>query len=165
MRESFTWAGARSLIGAIAVLLIIPVAYADDADDVRAVINAYISTETDLEEQAKLMTDDRTYIVGGTRHTDNVANMRGHIAGQELNRTLDPDGKLMVTMEDLLIRVNGDTAVASFYRYWNYIPGAEAVRAGRDGNAPGPQASTVVLAKDGRDWKIVHTHISPMGGN
>ena len=52
MRESFTWAGARSLIGAIAVLLIIPVAYADDADDVRAVINAYISTETDLEEQA-----------------------------------------------------------------------------------------------------------------
>jgi len=160
MRESFTWAGARSLIGAIAVLLIIPVAYADDADDVRAVINAYISTETDLEE-----TDDRTYIVAGTRHTDNVANMRGQIAGQALNRELDPDGKLMVTMEDLLIRINGDTAVASFYRYWNFVPGADAVRAGRSGNAPGPQVSTVVLAKDGRDWKIVHTHISPMGGN
>ena len=38
MRESFTWAGARRLIGAIAVLLIIPVAYADDADDVAAVL-------------------------------------------------------------------------------------------------------------------------------
>jgi len=165
MKESFKWAGARSLIGAIAVLLIIPVAYADDTDDVRAVINAYISTESDLEEQAKLMTDDRTYIVGGARHTDNVANMRGQIAGQALNRALDPDGKMMVTMEDLLIRVNDNTAVASFYRHWNYVPGADAVRAGRSGNAPGPQVSTVVLAKMGGGWKIVHTHISPMGGN
>lgn len=140
-------------------------ALADDVDDVKAVIDSYIATETDLESQADLMTDDRTYIVGGARFTDNVANMRGQIAGQKLNRELDPDGTLIVTAEDLTVRVIGDAAVASFYRHWNFIPGADAVRAGRGGNGPPSQITTVVLAKDGGDWKIVHTHISPMAGN
>jgi hypothetical protein len=137
-------------------------ALADDADDVRAVVDAYIATETNLAEQAQLMTDDRTYIVGGARFTDNVANMRGQIAGQNLARTLDPDGMMIVTAEDVMVRVMGDAAVASFYRHWFFVPGADAVRAGRTGNAPPSQVTTIVLNKQGRDWKIVHTHISPM---
>jgi len=137
-------------------------AIADDEGDVRAVVDAYIATESDLKEQAKLMTDDRVYIVGGARFTDNVANMRGQIAGEKLRRELDPDGVMIVTAEDPMIRMYGDTAVASFYRHWNWIPGADAVRAGRDGNAPPSQITTIVLAKMGNAWKIVHTHISPM---
>jgi len=138
------------------------IAAADDADDVMAVVNQYIATESNLTEQAKLMTDDRTYIVAGARFTDNVANMRGQIAGEKLRKTLDPDGMMIVTAEDPQVQVYGDTAIASFYRHWNYIPGADAVRAGRTGNAPPSQVTTMVLTKMRGDWKIVHTHISPM---
>jgi hypothetical protein len=113
------------------------IAAADDADDVMAVVNQYIATESNLTEQAKLMTDDRTYIVGGARFTDNVANMRGQIAGEKLRKTLDPDGMMIVTAEDPKVQVYGDTA-------------------------PPSQVTTVVLNKMRGDWKIVHTHISPM---
>jgi len=156
---------ALALVLAVAPILMAAPASADDMADVKAVIDAYVATETDLVNQAKLMTDDRVYIVGGARFTDNVANMRGQIAGQKLNRELDPDGTMIVTAEDVMIRIYGDAAVASFYRHWNYTPGADAVRAGRPGGSPPSQVTTVVLAKDGGDWNIVHTHISPMAAN
>ncbi len=94
----------RNLIRAFLILagtlLIVPLAAADDMDDIRALLDEYVRTETDLEKQAGLMTDDRVYIVGGARFTDNVANMKGQIAGQKLNRALDPDGMMIVTIED-----------------------------------------------------------------
>jgi ketosteroid isomerase-like protein len=152
----------RAFLILIGTLLIVPIAVADDMDDVRALLDEYVRTETDLEKQAQMMTDDRTYIVGGARFTDNAANMKGQIAGQMLNLELDPDGMMIVTIEDPIIRILGDTAITSFYRHWNYIPGAAAVREGRAGNSPPSQVSTVVFARTGREWKIVHTHISPM---
>lgn len=155
----------RTSICVAGALIVAPAALADDMDDVRAALDRYVETENDLERQAELMTDDRTYIVGGARFTDNVANMRGQIANQKLARALDPDGMMIVTIEDPMIKVYGDTAIASFYRHWNWIPGAAAVREGRAGNAPPSQVSTVVFTRDGRDWKIVHTHISPMATN
>ncbi len=149
-----------------AAALASPIATADDADDVRAVIDTYLATETvDLAKQASLMTDDRTFIAGGVRQTDNVANMKNQIAGAKLGRELDPDATVIVTAEDVKIRVMGDAAVASFYRYWNVIPGATAVREGRDGGGPPNMAVTLVFEKMGRDWKIVHTHQSNMAGN
>ena len=162
-RKSMTGASLAPALAAICLLA--TTVHADDAADVQAVLDAYVRTETDLAKQAMLMTDDRTYIVGGARFTDNVANMKSQLAGQELRRALDPDGSMTVTIEDPLVKVYGNTAVASFYRHWNYVPGVEAVRAGRAGNAPPSQVTTVVLNKTGRDWKIVHTHISPMAGN
>lgn len=152
----------RTFLIFIGTLLVVPISVADDMDDVRALLDEYVRTETDLEKQAQMMTADRTYIVGGARFTDNAANMKGQIAGQKLNRELDPDGMLIVTVEDPIIRIHGDTAITSFYRHWNYIPGADAVRSGRAGNSPPSQVSTVIFARMGRDWKIVHTHISPM---
>ncbi len=143
-----------------------PIASAADADDVRAVIDTYLATETvDLAKQASLMTDDRTFIAGGVRQSDNVANMKNQMAGAKLGRELDPDATVIVTGEDVKIRVMGDAAVASFYRYWNVIPGADAVREGRDGGGPPNMAVTLVFEKMGRDWKIVHTHQSNMAGN
>jgi len=152
----------RAILILAGTIFIVPISVADDSDDIRALLDEYVRTENDLEKQAQMMTDDRTYIVGGARFTDNSANMRGQIAGQKLNRELDPDGMMIVTIEDPLIRIVGDTAITSFYRHWNYIPGAEAVREGRAGNSPPSQVSTVVFARMGHDWKIVHTHISPM---
>ena len=150
----------------LAAALASPIASADDADDVQAVIDTYLATETvDLSRQASLMTDDRTFIAGGVRQTDNVANMKNQMAGAKLGRELDPDATVIVTAEDVKIRVMGDTAVASFYRYWNVIPGAAAVREGRDGGGPPNMAVTLVFEKMGRDWKIVHTHQSNMAGN
>lgn len=147
----------------ILVYILPATSLADDEDDVMAIIDSYITTETDLAEQAKLMTDDRTYIVAGRRFTDNVANMRGQLAGEKVREELDPDGTLIVSVEDPMLRVYGEAAVASFYRHWNWIPSAEAVKAGQPGNAPPSQIVTLVLNKSGGDWKIVHTHISPMG--
>ena len=150
----------------LAAALASPIASADDADDVRAVVDMYLATETtDLKKQASLMTDDRVFIAGGLRQTDNVANMKVQIAGAKVNRELDPDAQVIVTGEDVIIRVYGDAAVASFYRYWNVISSAESVRAGRDASGPPPGVVTLVLAKMGRDWKLVHTHQSNMGGN
>ncbi len=150
----------------LAAALASPIASAADADDVRAVIDTYLATETvDLAKQASLMTDDRTFIAGGVRQTDNVANMKNQMAGAKLGRALDPDATVIVTGEDVKIRVMGDAAIASFYRYWNVTPGAAAVREGRDGGGPPNMAVTLVFEKMGRDWKIVHTHQSNMAGN
>ena len=148
----------------LAAALVSPIASADDVDDVRAVVDTYLATETtDLKKQASLMTDDRVFIAGGLRQTDNVANMNGQIANAQRNRELDPDVQVIVTGEDVIIRVYGDAAVASFYRYWNVISGAESVRAGRNASGPPPGVVTLVLAKMGGDWKIVHTHQSSIG--
>ena len=154
----------RALVAVLCGMLLAPAAFADDEDDVRAVIDRYIATETtDLADQAKLMTDDRVYISGGIRTTDNVSNMKAQIAGQNLVRQVDPDRMVMVRAEDVMVRVYGDAAVASFYRYWTVVPGADAVRAGANPQGPPDQVVTLVLAKNGRDWKIVHTHQSLMG--
>lgn len=156
----------RVICGLLSVMLISPMALADDADDVQAVIDTYVATEVvDLRRQMSLMADDRVFINGGLRQTDNDANMRSQMANMARNRELDPDAQVIVTAEDVLIRVYGNTAVASFYRYWNVINSADAVRAGvAGGGGPPPAAVTLVLNKMGGDWKIVHTHQSNILG-
>lgn len=155
------------LLGAlIATAFLSPIAVADDADDVRAVVDAYLATEGDLERQARLMTDDRSFIAGGFRQTDNLRNMRNQMAAAARNRELDPGTRLSVSGEDIMIRMIGDeAAVASFYRFWTVLASADSVRAGRNPQGPPNDAVTLVLAKMGNDWKIVHTHQTPIGGN
>ena len=156
----------RKVASLIVLAILIPVtSLADAVDDVGAVVERYLSTENDLAEQGKLMTEDRTFIAAGLRFTDNVVNMQAQVAGEKLREALDPDGVMFVTAEDTMTKVYGDTAVVSFYRHWNWIPGADAVRAGQAGNPPPSQVVTLVLNKQRGDWKIVHTHISPMGAN
>lgn len=136
-------------------------ALADNHGEVQAVIDEYIRLESiDLAKQGELMTDDRIYLIGGTRQTDNVANMRAQVAGEKLARALDPDAVMVVTAEDMIVRMYGNAAVASFFRHWQLTPGAQAVRNGVAGTAPPTQAVTLVLAKVDGDWKIVHTHTS-----
>ena len=102
----------------LALALVSPIASADDADDVRAVVDEYLASEGDLARQARLMTDDRSFIAGGFRQTDNVSNMKNQMAGAKRSSELDPGGRLSVSGEDILIRVLGDdAAVASFHRF------------------------------------------------
>jgi hypothetical protein len=160
----------RRFSGVVSVLLaaalVSPIASADDADDVRAVVDRYLATESDLESQARLMTDDRSFIAGGFRQTDNVANMKNQMAARDRNQELDPGTRLSVRGEDVVIRMIGDeAAVASFYRFWTVLASADSVREGRNPQGPPNDAVTLVLGKVGGDWKIVHTHQSPVGGN
>ncbi len=156
----------RRFSALLAIVLISPIAAADDADDVRAVVDEYLATESDLANQAKLMSDDRSFIAGGIRQTNNVNNMKNQIAAAKRNQELDPDTRLSVTGEDVIVRVIGDdAAVASFYRFWTVLASAESIRAGRNPQGPPNDAVTLVLAKMGGNWKIVHTHQSPIGGN
>ena len=136
-------------------------AMADDKDDVMALLGAYIETESDLAAQSKLMSEDRVYIIGApaVRVTDNVANMRLQLLGEKRRKTLDPGGLYMATVEDQIVRVYGDAAVASFRRSLIWRPSAEGVRNGSSNNTA-RQVVTVVMAKIDGDWKIVHTHIS-----
>ncbi|MDX1405588.1 MAG: nuclear transport factor 2 family protein [Woeseiaceae bacterium] len=157
---------AGALLTLTAAMLLVPSAMAADIDDVRAVVNQYLATEGDLERQARLMTDDRSFIAGGFRQTDNVTNMQNQIAAQKRNQELDPDSRLTVTGEDIRIRMLGNRgAVASFYRFWTVLVSADSVREGRNPQGPPNDAVTLVLEKIGNDWKIVHTHQSPVGDN
>ncbi|SVE12798.1 uncharacterized protein METZ01_LOCUS465652, partial [marine metagenome] len=64
-------------------------AMADDKDDVMALLDAYIETESDLVAQSKLMSEDRVYIVGApaVRVTDNVANMKLQLLWEKRRKT------------------------------------------------------------------------------
>ena len=147
---------------AIISLLLSMTARADDHDDVLALLDAYIETESDLMAQNALMSEDRIYIVGAPamRLTDNKSNMMGQMHGESRRQEMDPGAIFYATREDQIVRVYGDAAVASFRRNLNFRPSADGMRNGMSNNTA-RQLVTVVMAKVNGDWKIVHTHISP----
>ena len=135
---------------------------ADDMDDVAALVNAYIETESDLNAQSKLMSEDRIYIVGSPamRMTDNEVNMMGQAFGEKRREAMDSKSLYFATIEDQIIRMYGEAAVASFRRNLVFRPSADGMKNGMSNNTA-RQLVTVVMAKVDGDWKIVHTHISP----
>ncbi|MEE9179931.1 MAG: nuclear transport factor 2 family protein [Vicinamibacteria bacterium] len=153
------------LLAALFLVLSTFSARADDKGDVQALIDEYCRLEgIDLAAQAKLMTDDRIMVSAGRRQTDQATNMKVQIAGAKQFDKLDPGGQIIVTAVDPVIRVYGDTAVASFYRFWDYIPSAEYMKESGDDapSGPSPNIVTLVLVKQGGAWKIVHTHMSAL---
>ena len=131
-------------------------------DDVAALVTAYIETESDLNGQSKLMSEDRIYIVGSPamRMTDNEVNMMGQAFGEKRREAMDSKSLYFATIEDQIIRMYGEAAVASFRRNLNFRPSADGMKNGMSNNTA-RQLVTVVMAKVDGDWKIVHTHISP----
>ena len=99
------------------------VVHADDMDDATALLNAYIETESDLNAQSKLMSEDRIYIVGSPamRMTDNKTNMMGQAHGEKRRKAMDPESLYYATIEDPIVRMYGDVAVASFRRNLNFL--------------------------------------------
>jgi hypothetical protein len=156
----------RKLTSTLLAALFVPAlsVLADDKADVQVVIDEYCRLESNLSEQAKLMTDDRVMIAPGRRQTDQATNMKVQLGFEKVNLKLDPGAQLIVTATDPIIRVYGDTAVASFNRFWDYIPSAEFVKANGGEFPPGPPPNivTLVLVKQGGAWKIAHTHMSEL---
>jgi hypothetical protein len=133
---------------------------ADDESDVLDIVYQYGDMENDLEAQAELMTADRIYITGGVRQTDEAKNMRNQIAGRRANEALN-GGKtqFVTTIENPIVSIHGDTAIASFVRWWNVYPHEKAP------NMSQPTWVSLVLLKESGEWLIKHTHQSPVGGS
>ena len=141
-------------------LVFAPFASADDRDDVLAVIQQYGDLEDNLEAQSRLMHPNRVFITGGVRQTDNAKNMANQMATRKAGETLN-GGKtrFVTTIEGPMVSVYGNTAVASFVRWFNVYPHNQAAV-----TSP-TQWVTLVLVKEGGDWRIVHTHQSPTASN
>lgn len=145
----------------VAGLLLAPLALADGHEEVLAFIKQYGDLENDLAAQSELMSDDRIFINGPIRQTDNAKNMANQMAGREAaERVNGGPTEFVTTIEGPIVRMYGDVAVASFVRWFNTYPHNQMA------NPPGGmQWVTLVLVKDGRDWKIAHTHQSAIDLN
>ncbi len=148
-----------TLMVALAGLVFAPLALADDKDDIMAFIEKYGELEDDLAAQAKMMRDDRVMITT-IRRTDNAKNMEIQMAGRKAGEAVN-GGKtrFITTIESPHIAIYGNTAVASFIRIFNVYPHNQPADGGN------PQWVSLVLVKEGGDWGIAHTHMSPAGGN
>ena len=148
---------------AIMALLFSFSAKADDMDDVKALIDKYINSQTleNMSTQAELMASDRTYIINGTRFSNNDISMALQTANNAVIRKATPGIKRISTAEDIHIRMNGDTAVVSFYLIMNDINNAANVKAGQPAMMTNYATCSMALFKIEGEWKIVHTHFSP----
>lgn len=143
----------RGSFFAVALLVASPMALADDADDVMAVVTQWAALENDLDAQAELIRDDRIQIFEMNRQSNQAANMalqKAQVAARE--RASGGPNELHVRVESPIVRVYGNTAVVSFVRQFTPIPYNQ-------GPMPTTQAFfTMVLVKEGGDWKIAHLH-------
>ena len=123
------------------------------------VVQRWADLETNLEAQAQLIRDDRVQITGGIRQSNQAENLKVQIAS--FNAMVKRDGgtpTMIVRVESPLVKIYGNTAVVSFIRLVNSIPNNQGPR-------PANAAwATMVLVKEGGDWKIAHHHMSPFGG-
>jgi hypothetical protein len=158
MQMTKTRLGALSIV--LTGLIWAPCALADDEADVSAVVQQYGATENDLDAQAKMMREDRVYIQGGTRRTDEANNMAIQKATREAGEAAS-GGKtrFMSTITGTTVAIYGNVAVTSFVRAFNIFPHNQPAIQGNS------QWVTLVLVKEGGKWGIAHTHQSPYGGN
>jgi len=149
-----------TLIVAMCGLILASNAFADDEDDVLAIVYQYGDLENDLEAQAKLMRSDRVYITGGLRQTDEAKNMANQIATRKAGEAMN-GGKteFVTTIEEPLVSVHGNVAIASFARWWNVYPHNQSAV------LSAPTWVTLVLIKEDDEWLVKHTHQSPVRGN
>ncbi len=115
-----------TLLIAVTLLTVSSIGAADDADDVLEAVMRWAELENDLEKQAELIRDDRIMIFGMNRWTDQAQNLRVQLAQDAARRNVDPDGYAIATLESPTVRVYGNTAVVSFVRIFNVIPGNAA---------------------------------------
>jgi len=148
----------RHLLVAVSTVFLIPAALADDVDDVMAVIQEWAALEHDLEAQAKLIRSDRIQVAGGVRQTSQAGNLAVQLANHNARvQVSGGEPQMIVRIESPIVRVYGNTAVASFVRLFNVIP---------HNQPPMPPSSnwfTLVLVKERGSWGIAHSHVSSTG--
>jgi hypothetical protein len=140
-----------------------------DEDAINRFIDQYSQLEdaVDMTAQAALMTADRIWIAEGLgRITNQAQNMQIQQAGFDVQNEILPGVQWFTDARDRIIRFygRGDVAVASFYWYRTFVLPANAPDdVVRDAAQSQPSVITMVLEKQGGDWKIVHTHNSALG--
>lgn len=140
-----------------------------DTDAINILIDKYSAFEDagDMVSQAKLMTKDRVWIGGlSGRRTNQSMNMEIQQAGIDEAKKWAPGVKRFTEARDRLIKLygNGSAAVASFYWHTSRVLPADMPQEKADQFGPlRPTTVTLVLEKQGGNWKIVHTHSSPLG--
>jgi ketosteroid isomerase-like protein len=157
-------------LAALVVLAAGP-AMAQDCDTagINALIDQYAQTEAagDMRAQARLMADDRVWVAAAQgRMTDQGMNMAGQQAWFDFDNGVLSGITRFVDARDRLIRCygSGDVAVASFYWYQQMVPPATMTPAQAQmlGEPPQPSTVSLVLENRGGNWRIVHTHTSPL---
>ncbi|MFC1639969.1 YybH family protein [Gemmatimonadota bacterium] len=140
-----------------------------DEDAINRLIDQYSQLEDarDMTAQAALMTPDRIWIAQALgRITNQAQNMRIQQAGFDVQNELLPGVQWFTDARDRIIRFygRGDVAVASFYWYSSFVLPANATdEQAENAVQPQPRVITMVLEKQGGNWKIVHTHNSALG--
>lgn len=140
-----------------------------DVDAINQLLDRYSALEDamDMAGQAALMSADRVWVAAGFgRRVDQARNMAIQQATFDALKRQVPDIRVFTEDRDRLIKFhgNGSVAVVSFYRYQTAILPPDAPDAVVAAWASIPAAvGTLVLEKSGSEWKIVHTHFSPLG--
>jgi ketosteroid isomerase-like protein len=140
-----------------------------DEDAINRLIDQYSQLEdaADMTAQAALMTPDRIWVAQGLgRITNQAQNMQIQQAGFDVQNEMLPGVQWFTDARDRIIRFygRGDVAVASFYWYVTVVLPANATDEQVQNTVqPQPAVLTMVLEKQGGDWKIVHTHNSALG--
>ena len=134
---------------------------------INELINKYAAAEDDgnMSSQAELMLPDRVWIGSVGRITDQKRNMEMQQVRIDADRKSIPDVWWFTDARDRLINFYGDgsVAVASFYWYrTSVLPTDLPPEKAELFEPPPPFVMTQVLVKDGDDWKIAHTHSSPL---
>ena len=138
-----------------------------DAEAVNKVLDKYLETEVarDMVAQSKLMTDDRVWIADiEGRRTNQRLNMQLQQAYMDEEKKLVPGIRYFIEDRDRIIKFYGNVAIVSYYRYTNIVlPASTPADIAKNYSAPvPPYALTLVLVQDRGEWKIAHTHVSPM---
>ncbi len=155
----------------LAVFLAADAVYSQSNADTKAIndlIDKYSALEDagDMMSQAKLMAVDRVRIsVVAGRMTNQTMNMKLQQARFDEAKKFVPGVKWFNDARDRLIKFYGDgsVAVASFYWHQTFILPADTPPEKAKSFSPSQLAITLVLEKKSGDWKIVHTHSSPLG--
>ena len=147
-----------SIVTLLALIMGPVLGFADDEDDVMAVIHQWASLEQDLEAQAALVREDRVQIGGGVRQTDQSQNLAVQLMNYNaMVEAMGGEPGMIVRIESPLVRIYGDVAVASFVRLFNLVP---------PGDRPQQVSAawfSMVLVKEDNSWKIAHHHVSRHG--
>jgi len=149
-----------TLIVLLAGMIFAPNAFADDEDDVLAVIHQYGDLEGDLDAQAEMIRADRVHIVAGQRRSDQAQNLQIQKANGAASEAVNGGKTRVITsIESPQVAIYGNVAVTSFVQTYNFYPHNQPASAGQ------PTWVTLVLVKEGGQWGIAHAHASPAGGN
>ncbi len=134
---------------------------------INELINRYAAFEDDgdMMSQASLMTPDRVWIGTVGRITDQEKNMKMQQLRIDANKKVIPDVWWFTDARDRLINFYGDgtVAVASFYWYRTSVLPTDLPPEKAELFKPLPPfVMTQVIIKENDQWKIAHTHSSPL---